>query len=260
MTRRFSVALLTPLLAMSVGFPALAQAQERKSPLADAPAIRRRLELRDKRFELGAGVGSTIGQDFYHAVIGSVRASFHLNDWLAIGGIAGFNLTPNLNTDLHDRLLTSLATTTKDRAPSAAIAERSMNKIGQIYALQAEIIPFTGKYSLFDKFFMNYDFFMFGGPGFINFTADDASCANPSSCAVTGMTPGFNFGVGMHSYINEYVGVNAEVRNLLVHNNPAGRDITGDMVADSFDKTWDANYIFSLNVVFLLPSKAEKSH
>src|SRR4051794_18698110 len=63
--------LLTALaIAVGVGFPLAAQAeQERKSPLADAPAAGRRVELRDKRFEIGAGAGATMGQDFYHAVM-----------------------------------------------------------------------------------------------------------------------------------------------------------------------------------------------
>ncbi len=250
----------TLVLALSVGMPMLAQAQERKSPLADAPAIRRRLELRDQRFEIGAGVGSTVGQDFYHAVVGTLRASYHLSDWLAVGGLFGFNMTPDLKTGFHDRLAAALPDKSTDRTPTLAAAEGSMNKIGWLAGLQLEIIPITGKYSLFDRLFMNYDFYAFGGPGFINFKAD-AECpatAGPS-CAVTGMRVGANLGLGMRTYINDHIAINAEARNLLVRNNPAGRDITGDRVVDGQDTTWDANYLFTVNVTFFLPSKAEKS-
>ena len=67
--------------------PLAAQAQ-RKSPLADAPAIRKRYELRASRLELGAGFGSTINQDFYHTLFLNLKLGFHINDWLAISGLA----------------------------------------------------------------------------------------------------------------------------------------------------------------------------
>ena len=46
-------------------------------------------ELRSLRFEIGPGVTTTIGQDFYHAVMVGGKASFFLSDWLAISGMFG---------------------------------------------------------------------------------------------------------------------------------------------------------------------------
>ena len=43
----------------TVALPLAAQAQ-RKSPLEDAPAVRKRYELRSFRLEAGAGYGTTI--------------------------------------------------------------------------------------------------------------------------------------------------------------------------------------------------------
>src|SRR4051795_1044426 len=106
MIKRTSFASLATALAVAAGVaaPMTAAAQERKSPLADAPAIRKRVELRDKRFEIGVGAGSTIGQDFYHAVLVNGRLAFHLTDWLAIGAWGGFNVTPKLKTSFHEKL------------------------------------------------------------------------------------------------------------------------------------------------------------
>src|SRR5262245_28238874 len=160
---------LAVLLALTVGLPAVAAAQdskERRSPLADAPAIRKRVELREHRFEAGAGFGTTIAQDFYHAVMVNARLGFHINAWLAIAGIGAFNLTPGFKTSFHDTLTTVLPASKQpmDRAPTLAEAQSSMNKIGQAFAVQAELIPFTGKFALFSKLFMNYDFYGFIGP------------------------------------------------------------------------------------------------
>ena len=63
-------ALLVALATVSL--PLAAQAQ-RVSPLRDAPAIRKRFELRSSRLEVGAGAGTTINQDFYHTVLFNAR-------------------------------------------------------------------------------------------------------------------------------------------------------------------------------------------
>ncbi len=171
MTKRIAFLLFLGLL---IGLPAAARAEEeRKSPLADAPAIRKRLELRENRFEIGVGAGSTVGQSFYHAILLGPKLAFHLTDWLAISGNMGFNVSPKFKTAFHDQLTTTLTgPAPTDRTPTLADAEAGMNHIGQIYALQAELIPFSGKWSLFSKIFMSYDFYGFAGMGAINFAAD----------------------------------------------------------------------------------------
>src|SRR4051812_41324845 len=101
-----SLFLLSTLAALPVlaATPARAELPERKSPLADAPAVRHRAELRSLRIEIGPGVISTVGQDFYHAVMVGGKASFFLSDWLAIGGMVGHNLTPDMKTSFHERI------------------------------------------------------------------------------------------------------------------------------------------------------------
>jgi outer membrane beta-barrel protein len=250
-------------LALGLGLPMAAHAQERKSPLADAPAVRRRVELRDKRFEIGVGAGTTVGQDFYHAVVVNGRLGFHLTDWLAVAGWGAFNLTPNLATTFHDRLLDVLdETNAKDRTPTRDQALAGMNRIGEAFAAQLELVPFTGKFGLFSKLFMSYDFYAFGGPGFIDFKADGGCVDDPRSgqtCPVTGLKVGANFGLGMHLFANDFFAINVEVRDLLVRNNPAGRDQNGDMLANDRDLSWDSNFITSLNLMFFLPGRASIS-
>ena len=251
--------LLSPLLGLQAlsANPARAELPERKSPLADAPAVRHRAELRSLRFEIGPGVVSTVGQDFYHAVMVGGKASFFLADWLAIGGMAAHNLTPDMKTSFHERiegvLPSSKAMGSMDRAPTVAEAELGMNKIGQVFAVQAELIPFAGKYSLFGKLFANYDFYGFGGLGFINFTGTACNSPGPS-CPVTGMKVGANFGVGMHTYFTDWLSMNVEARDILLRNNPAGRDETGDKVADDDDLTLDSNYMVGINFTLMFPS------
>jgi outer membrane beta-barrel protein len=268
MIKRTAIALST--LTLLAPLAARAELPERKSPLADAPAVRHRAELRSGRFEIGPGVATTIGQDFYHAVMVGGKATFHLADWLAIGGMFMHNVTPNFQTAFREQLDTALAPPGKDkmpdRTPPLKVATSSMNKIAQTFAAQLELSPFSGKYSLFGKIFANYDFYGFGGVGFINFTSDAAAPCPAAetrtySCgtAVTGLKPGATFGIGVHTFVNDFVSLNLEARDILLRNNPSGRDESGDMVADSQDLSWDSNYMVGLSITLFLPSTAHIS-
>lgn len=258
---------LALLVALSISaVPLIAHAQ-RKSPLADAPAIRKRLELRSGRLELGAGAGTTIGQDFYHSVFVNVKLGFHFTDWLSISGVAGFALA-NLDTGFKTNIVTTLPPDADpmNRAPSQSSAQGSMNQIKQLLAAQLEATPFTGKYSMFGKLFAHYDFYAFVGPGFLNYAATTTgtpSCGDngtAAACAVTGLKLGANFGVGVHSFINQFVALNFELRDVFAPNNAAGRDVNGDMKVDNNDLGWGSTYIATLNIALYLPSTADISN
>ena len=90
LSARFAALLIA---AAMTAVPLAAQAQ-RKSPLADAPAIRKRYELRASRLEVGAGLGTTINQDFYHSILVNGKIGFHITDWLAISVYGGARRQP----------------------------------------------------------------------------------------------------------------------------------------------------------------------
>jgi|SRR5208283_2397106 len=302
-TMKRGIALLVGCL---VGIPAVTQAaQERKSPLADAPAIRKRFELRDKRFELGVGVTSTIGQDFYNALMLNVRAGFHFTDWLGVSVSAGvLNMTPNWRSSFNDQLNSALAgscrvpgaptspgsacdgqngrpSVASDKTPTPANAAAAENRIGQVILPQIDIVPFTGKFSLFSKLFMNYDVYVSGGPGFVNLvkkgTVDNTYCDapqdpnnpnSPPTCRhdyaspYTGMKLAGNVGFGMHAFANNYFAINVEVHNLIFKNNAAGRNVvsTPDQPVTNADLQWTYNWMAGLNFMFFLPAHVKVSH
>lgn len=257
------------LFALTFTLPAAAYAQ-RRSPLADAPAIRKRVELRETRFEFGAGLASTVNQTFNHGVLADVRLGFHINDWLSISGLGAFNVA-SLSTGFHDELITSLPTMATNsgsdfRAPAKATADSSINKASMILAGQLELTPFTGKYAVFGALFAHYDFYVFGGAAGVNLVAAKSGGARTCSdthdmgpCVVTGMKIGGTFGAGFHSFFNNFVALNVEVRDLLVKDNPAGRDVNGDLFADNKDLTWTSHLMASLGVTIFLPSTADIS-
>ncbi len=256
------------LFALTFMIPTVAHAQ-RRSPLADAPAIRKRVELRQTRLELGAGMASTVNQTFYHGVMADVRLGFHITDWLSISGFGAFNVT-SLSTGFHDELHTSLMAPAMPRTPTAAAADSSINKSSMILGGQVEVTPFTGKYAVFGALFAHYDFYVFAGAAGVTLAAqagnsaptckDNHTTANAvPQCLVSGMKVGGTFGAGFHSFFNNFLALNVEVRDLLIKDNPAGRDVNGDMFADNGDLTWTSHLMASLGLTVYFPLNAAVS-
>jgi outer membrane beta-barrel protein len=270
MTKRIALPFLFALALFAV--PTVAQAQ-RRSPLADAPAIRKRVELRETRLELGAGLASSINQTFYHGLMADVRLGFHITDWLSISGMGAFGVA-DISTGFRDRLIESLGSKgpTDTRSPSEADTNATLNKPSMILAGQAEITPFTGKYSLFGKLFAHYDFYLFGGAALMNLTAVNSGgrvctdTAMKGGCVVTGMKPGATFGVGIHSFFNNFLALNVEFRDVFVKDNPAGRNVNGDRdssdasdLVDNKDLTWLSHFMAIFALTVYLPSTASIS-
>jgi outer membrane beta-barrel protein len=280
------IALLVALATLSL--PLAAQAQ-RKSPLADAPAIRKRFELRQTRFEIGAGAGTTLNQDFYHTVLINARLAFHITDWLSLAGFGLFGVA-QVATGFEGRVTGALdpamKQTTIASEPLRGDAQAGLQQITNILGAQAEFTPFTGKFSLFGKLFASYDFYLYGG--FAGITVKTAgttisdgmggtqalrSCddpapdpTNPTStnpghwvCATKGLRPGPTFGVGFHSFFGQSVGLAVELRDVMAQLNPSGRDVNGDKVADASDLSWTHTYVVTGNLVVYLPFQAKVS-
>jgi outer membrane beta-barrel protein len=250
----------------------MAQAEkERKSPLTDAPVIRKRLELRDKRFEFGVGAGVSIGQDFYNALMIMPKLSYHFTDWISLAGVGGFNATPSwkssFNSDVNGALPPPDVTSIK--SPHAPDAQATMNHIGWALLGQIEFIPLSGKIALLSSLFSYFDFYVLAGGGVVNLAAKDptpGACANTGPTGPTPLCQAFttteltgNAGVGAHAFLSHYAALNLEFRDLIYKNNASGRDVNGDTVTDTADLKWTNNWIFSLNVQFFLPFKAKIS-
>jgi hypothetical protein len=64
----------------------------------------------------------------------------------------------------------------------------------------------------------------------------------------------------VHSFINQFVALNFELRDVFAPNNASGRDVNGDMRVDNNDLGWGSTYIASLNIALYLPSTADISN
>jgi outer membrane beta-barrel protein len=273
MTKRIASAFLLTL-TVSVAAPTVAHAQ-RRSPLADAPAIRKRVELRQSRFELGAGIGSTVNETFYHGVLADVHLGFHITDWLSVSALGTFNVS-SIATGFNDQLGSKLSDPGVGRVPGKTEARAGMNKEASIIGGRVEVTPFTGKFSLFGNLFAHYDFYVFGGAALVNLKAVNAnanvvSCSDSisqtsSTCVVSGSKVGGMGGVGFHSFFNNYLALSVELRDLLFKDNPAGRGVVvtgvipgGQPEVSNKDLTWSSHVMAIIGLTVFFPTTASIS-
>lgn len=269
------------LLGVIVCLPTIARAEkERKSPLTDAPVVRRRLELRDKRFEIGVGAGVTISQDFYNALLIMPKMAFHFNDWLSLAVVAGYNATPDWKSSFNNDVYSALgaaaqANTANSKSPTADDARATMNHIQYFAVGQVEFIPLSGKIAILSSLFSYFDFYVLGGAGVINLAAKSpwpASCqradnpGEPICKAVTGNELTINAGVGAHAFISRWAALNLELHDLIYKNNASGRSVLVNLdptdnqpITSDRDMEWTNNFVFSLNIQFFLPAKPKIS-
>jgi len=268
MMKRIALSCLS-LASIVAAYPQTAHAQH-KSPLADAPAIRKRVELRDKRFEIGVGAGTTLNETFYHDILLNAHLAFHITDWLSIGGVGIFGVS-SLSTGFNDELLSTLHMP-EGRAPDTSVAKAGMNKPASILLGQLEVTPFTGKFSLFGKLFAHYDFYIAPGAGLVTLKKANSGtvmqsagggtiteCVDKSSdplvqtCVVTGSQLAGSVAAGFHSFFNDYFALNVELRDVINKDNPAGRDVNADQFVDKRDLTWTQHWMVTLGLAVYFP-------
>ncbi len=261
------------IVAISVfALPLAAQAQH-KSPLADAPAIRKRLELRSTRFELGVGGATTIGQDFYHSVFINVKLGFHITDWLSIAGFGGFAVA-NLDTGFKTSVVGSLPPNGDDHARADARPRRRLDEQDPADARRAARVHAVHRQVLAVRQALRALRLLRVRSGRASSTTRRptsrrvrrhaasyaAPPAQPTPCAVTGLKLGVNAGVGVHSFINQFLALNFELRDIIAPNNAAGRDVNGDRRVDNNDLTYGNTFVASLNLVLYFPTTADISN
>lgn len=253
-------------LGSIICLPTVAEAaKERKSPLTDAPVIRRRLELRDKRFEIGVGAGVTIGQDFYNALLVMPKLAFHFNDWISLAAMGGFNVYPgwksSFNNDVNSALPAQGEQTIK--SPFKDEAAWEMNRINYVFAGQVEFIPLSGKIALLSSLFSYFDFYVLAGAGVVNLAAAKVpapacgSNCNGEPFKTTELT--INGGLGAHAFMTHWLALNLELHDFVYKNNASGRDVNGDKAVNERDLQWSHNWVFGLNFQVFMPFKPKIS-
>ena len=274
-TRILSLVLLSSVLAGS--------ALARKGPLEGAPAVRHKIELRDKRFEVVPTFEISVAHDYKNIYSPGVRAEFHLTDSISFGGSIMYGVpTDSGLTNQIERTLEESPDPT-DPTPSRSQFKNHLNEMTWHGGGHVTLTPWFGKLALFSKAYMNFDIYFRGGIGFAQMTnnwdfADErvkdvmtGECAgdatlpqcftNPNNDGPqnSGFRAGLLLGGGLHVFINNFMAADLGMHSYLFKDNPSGLDFDGDRDVDDDDGRFLSHLFFGIGISMYLPAKAKIS-
>ncbi len=274
------------LLALA---PSVAAA-DRANPLDDQPAVRHRLLLVAKRFELTPLFESTLNADFRHFLGGGLKLEYHLSDMLSIGALGVY--ATSLDTKLVDRLMGSLEPVDPSQAPGSMATEEQirsglsrepstkefeqhLNKMPFHGAVYIGVTPWYGKLAAFGKAFVNFDFYFQAGFGFAQLTSscDTNVCTdmapgqgmmpddNPNNDAPlnSGFRPGLYLGGGIHVFVSDAIAIDMSIRDYAFTDNPSGADFNADLYVDDKDSRFLHHLFAGFGVSVMLPFQAKRT-
>jgi outer membrane beta-barrel protein len=286
MKRRFVRAVLASIAALSVlsaAEGARAQEIQLTGPLKGAPAVRNLRLYREGRFELAPTFSFTLLDEYRRTMLVGARANYNIKDWIAVGvWVAGGLISST--TDLTDRIDTV--------APRDALTAINVNhannpvgghapfgdqtaKLDYLVAPQLTFIPFRGKLAIFNKIFVDSDFYLAAGGALVGIEergdcggGGQPKCSDPASFKLTGSTKiAPTFGVGFTFYPGNFWSLGVEYRALPFSWNRAGFDSRGtgtngnfpDGQVNSKDETFKFNQMVTISVGFSFPTKPKIS-
>jgi opacity protein-like surface antigen len=287
MKRRFVRAVLASVaLATVLATAGAAKAQEIQltGPLKGAPAARQLRLYREGRFEIAPAVSFTLLDEYRRTILVGARLNYNIRDWVALGvwGAAGVVST---TTDLTDRIdqptgaprdtLTAINVNHASAVGGFAPFAAQTAKISYVIAPQLTFIPFRGKLAIFNKIFVDTDFYAAGGVAFVGIQqrADCGAggqplCASPASFTLQSSTKiAPTFGVGFSFYLGNLVSLGVEYRALPFSWNRSGFDSKGagpgknfpDGVVNGTDDTFRFNQLVTVSLGISFPTKPKIS-
>jgi outer membrane beta-barrel protein len=282
MTRLSSLFLL---LAIGVAGPAAA----RPRPLSEQPAVRHKVELRDKRLEVVPTFEASVAAEFKHTLSGGLKIEYHITDTFSIGALGFFGT--GVNTGLLDQIVDSLPPsmpTDDDPTPSQSQALEHANTMPIHGGVGITFTPWFGKMGLFGKAFLSYDVYISGGFGFGMTTNDfddgnpstgdddelvvcDSNCMDPDPSRHLnndprndgphnkGFNPGIQYGGGFHLYFSNFAALDLYLRNYMFSDNPSGFDVNFDRKVTPEDRRFLSHLFVGVGISFFIPPKAKIS-
>ena len=292
MKRRFVGAILASVAAAGVLTSAgAANAQEIQltGPLKGAPAVRAMRMYREGRFEIAPAASFTLLDEYRRTILAGARLTYNIKDWLGIGvwGAAGVaSLTTTLSNEIDQTAprdpLTAInvnhtgdPTTTPPQSLARAPFADQTAQIQYVVAPQVTFIPFRGKLAIFNKIFVDTDFYASGGVGFVGIKeraecggGGQVNCASPQSFVLQSSTKiAPTFGVGLTFYLGSTLSLGVEYRALPFSWNRSGFDSKGAGPGNNFpdgqvngtDDTFRFNQLVTISLGFSLPTKPKIS-
>ena len=279
---RTGTALAFSLALLGSADAAMAQEIQVTGPLAGAPACRHCRIYREGRIQLQPFIGFTLTDQFTRTIPLGLQANYHFTDWLGLG-VWGAWGGISTDTGLTDQVSSQGQTTKRNRLslPSAGGFPDQIGQLEWFAAVQATFIPLRGKLALFQKVFIDTDFYISGGVAFVGVeeranVIDASICSNAARAPECVATQGVResrvalaptVAVGLMLYATEFFGISIEWRAIPFAWNTSGTDEAGggpdsdfpDGAIDEDDQIFQLNHMVNIGFAFYLPAAANVS-
>lgn len=288
--KRFAISWLTiASLLATLGMTRAARAQEVQveGPLAGSPAVIGLRVYRQMRFQIQLQATMTLEDEFSRAILPGGQLMFHPTDWLGIGVWGGF-AAGNVDSALTDEVVAKGQTNSVNvlSLPNAKNFAEQIGRIKWMAAPEVQFIPLRGKLGIFEKLFVDTDFYVFGGVGIAGIeeradvvaaVSDDCRGRGDLSAQIecfggtqavraTRVAIAPTFGAGLSLYLVDFLAMTLEWRAMPFSWNTSGTDEAGDPRGDFPDSQIDNkdhlshfNHMFTLGFAFYLPTKPKIS-
>lgn len=269
---------------------ASAQEIEVKGPLAGAPAVIGLRVYREMRFQIQLHSTMTLQDEYSRSILGGGQLMFHPTDWLGIGVWGGFTLV-HIDTNLTDQVKIKGQTNELNvlSLPNAGRFNKQIATIDWMAAPQIAFIPLRGKLGIFEKLFVDTDFYLLGGIAFVGLKerADVGgglfnTCKNSGGGSLASQIGCFGntqdkqtsrstiaptFGAGLSLFMADFLAMTIEWRAMPFSWNTSGTDESGDSKGDfpddkinEKDRLSHFNHMITLGFAFYLPTQPGRSH
>jgi hypothetical protein len=263
-------------LVMAGASTASAQQVQVTGPLAGAPAVHHMRVYRESRLMLVPHVGMTLRDPWQRTMMVGGQLHYHFLDWLGIG-LWGSYGGVNFNTDLTNQVIDLGTTSGPNRLslPSRAGFGDQLGQITWAAGPQLNFVPLRGKLALFQKLFVDTDFYIQAGVVFMGIqeranvdagACDTGTAVDQETCYANSQTARSNrttirpsFGTGLNMYFNKFLGLQIEWRGFPLSMNESGTDEGGangkfpDGALNSNDRISRLHHMVSLGIIVFLP-------
>lgn len=292
---------------------------QKRNPLKGQPAVRHRYELRDGRFEIGPTFMFSLNRAMRQAFLIGVKAEYHFHDYFSAGFDMGFGINFNTDLlsrlddeytmdgnkydrwlKAHDDWLNSKPASPtlkqlqdwQQKEPKRVLTGEEIRALKHWRATKDDIsdikfagdlrftfTPLYGRLAIFSKAFLLYDLYIFTGVALAYTSNPNQNSAAASKLTNEGFRAGWAVGLGMHVFVNHWISIGFEVKNLMFMDNETGQDQTrgysdselnkynelrktnpSDMdrnayvLVDEADQTFKDHWFAGLNLTFFIPT------
>jgi outer membrane beta-barrel protein len=292
MMRRFVRAVLASIAvvgALSTATPARAQELELTGPLKGAPAARHLRLYRQGRVEIAPTASFTLLDEYRRTMLFGARINYNFTDWIALGVWGAYGAVSS-NTSLATEIDNPVTGAPRDPLTANNVNHANSTypyggyepftdqtaKLNYVVAPQVTFIPFRGKLAIFNKIFVDADFYIAAGGAFVGIQeradcgggGSQPACSSPKSFDLASKTKVAPTGsVGFTFYPGNWFSFGVEYRALPFSWNRAGFDSRGsgtngnfpDGEVNSKDETFRFNQMVTVSIGFWLPPKPKLS-